>query len=107
MVNYKAYIVAKREPLNDGFITKYLNERTGFTTEISRATLFDNAVTATRNAVITECSVVLEVATTVVGVTRVIPATMQEEVISNIADYLGWEAPEDTQPDQPTPPEAA
>ena len=104
MVNYKAYIVAKREPLNDGFLTKYLNERTGFVTDISRATLFDNHITATRNAVITECTVVLEVATTVVAVTRVIPASMQEEVISNIADYLGWEAPVD---EQPTPPEAA
>lgn len=102
MVNYKAYIVAKRETVGEITITKYLNERTGFTTEISRATLFGNHITATRNAVITDCTVVLEVATTVVAVTRVIPATMQEEVISNIADYLGWGAPDET---DPTPPE--
>lgn len=102
MVNYKAYIVAQRTPLNGGFLTKYLNERTGFTTDISRATLFDNAVTATRNAVITDSTVVLEVSTTVVSVTRVIPASMETEVISNIADYLGWEAPVDQPDPEPT-----
>lgn len=93
-LTYKGYIAAEQKPLLDdegkeSILTKYLNERTGFVTDIARATVYDNPLVATRNGYIAGCTIVVEVDVAVTGISKLVAASTEVVEVEDIKQALG------------------